>query len=40
MTDRLLQFLNPENFQLAWEKVAKNRGCAGVDKETLTSSSA
>ncbi|NJN31009.1 MAG: CRISPR-associated endonuclease Cas1, partial [Synechococcales cyanobacterium RM1_1_8] len=29
------QFLSPENFWAAWEKVAKNRGCAGVDDETI-----
>lgn len=25
-----------ENFELAWDKVAANRGCAGVDGETIT----
>jgi CRISPR-associated protein Cas1 len=29
------QFLSAENFQTAWEKVAKNNGCAGVDGETI-----
>jgi group II intron reverse transcriptase/maturase len=29
------QFLQPTNFQLAWEKVAENQGCAGVDGETI-----
>jgi CRISPR-associated protein Cas1 len=29
------RFLNPTNFQLAWEKVAANQGCAGVDGETI-----
>lgn len=33
--DRLHQFLNPINFQLAWEKVAANQGCAGVDRQTV-----
>ena len=32
---RLHQFLNPFNFELAWDKVATNRGCAGVDRETI-----
>lgn len=32
----LSAFLNQENFQLAWQKVAKNRGCAGVDGETVS----
>lgn len=31
----LAAFLNLENFQLAWQKIAKNRGCAGVDGETI-----
>ncbi|MEO0887133.1 MAG: CRISPR-associated endonuclease Cas1 [Cyanobacteria bacterium J06648_10] len=35
MGDRLIQFLAPENFELAWDKVATNNGCAGVDKETI-----
>ncbi|MEL6354787.1 MAG: CRISPR-associated endonuclease Cas1 [Cyanobacteria bacterium J06627_28] len=35
MNDRLTNFLNPENFELAWDKVATNRGCAGVDRETI-----
>ncbi|MEM9119717.1 MAG: group II intron reverse transcriptase/maturase [Cyanobacteria bacterium P01_F01_bin.56] len=29
-------FLHPTNFELAWDKVATNRGCAGVDRETIT----
>ncbi|NEP19940.1 MAG: CRISPR-associated endonuclease Cas1, partial [Leptolyngbya sp. SIO4C1] len=29
------RFLAPENFELAWDKVAANRGCAGVDRETI-----
>ena len=33
--NRLVQFLKPENFELAWDKVATNNGCAGVDRETI-----
>lgn len=29
------EFLSLENFQHAWEKVAENRGCAGVDGESI-----
>jgi RNA-directed DNA polymerase len=29
------KFLELSNFQRAWEKVAENRGCAGVDGETI-----
>jgi CRISP-associated protein Cas1 len=29
------KFLSPENFQLAWERVAAKNGCAGVDRETV-----
>ena len=29
------QFLNFANFRAAWEKVATNQGCAGVDGETI-----
>lgn len=29
------EFLKLSNFQRAWEKVAENRGCAGVDGETI-----
>lgn len=29
------RFLAAENFELAWDKVATNRGCAGVDRETI-----
>jgi CRISPR-associated protein Cas1 len=29
------RFLSPQNFQQAWEEVAANRGCAGVDGETI-----
>ena len=28
-------FLAMENFELAWDKVASNAGCAGVDGETV-----
>jgi CRISPR-associated protein Cas1 len=28
-------FLNPSNFELAWDRVASNQGCAGVDGETI-----
>ncbi|MEM1253273.1 MAG: CRISPR-associated endonuclease Cas1 [Cyanobacteria bacterium P01_H01_bin.21] len=31
----LSDFLNLKNFQLAWRRVAKNKGCAGVDGETV-----
>ncbi|MBE9127495.1 MULTISPECIES: group II intron reverse transcriptase/maturase [unclassified Coleofasciculus] len=34
-TTILDEFLRLENFQRAWEKVAENRGCAGVDGETI-----
>lgn len=34
--DRIVNdFLDLINFQRAWEKVAENRGCAGVDGETI-----
>ena len=33
--DCLIQFLDPGNFQRAWDKVANNGGCAGVDRETV-----
>jgi CRISPR-associated protein Cas1 len=29
------KFLSPENFQLAWERVAAKNGCAGVDRESV-----
>ena len=35
MADRLVQFLAPDNFEQAWQKVAANNGCAGVDRETI-----
>lgn len=31
----LAAFLNLENFLMAWQKVARNKGCAGVDGETV-----
>ena len=31
----LERFLGPDNFWQAWEKVAANRGCAGVDRQTI-----
>jgi CRISP-associated protein Cas1 len=37
MIDIASQFLDINNFQRAWEKVAANRGCAGVDGETIDS---
>ena len=37
MTDIASRFLDINNFQRAWEKVAGNRGCAGVDGETIDS---
>ncbi|MEO1389805.1 MAG: reverse transcriptase domain-containing protein, partial [Cyanobacteria bacterium J06634_6] len=36
MDARLFQFLAAENFERAWDKVAANNGCAGVDRETVT----
>ncbi len=35
MTNIVGEFLDLSNFQRAWEKVAENRGCAGVDGETI-----
>ena len=35
MKDYLFEFLTPGNFELAWDKVAANQGCAGVDRETI-----
>ena len=29
------EFLDFNNFETAWQKVAKNKGCAGVDGETI-----
>lgn len=37
MTDIISKFLSINNFERAWEKVAQNRGCAGVDAETINS---
>jgi len=37
MIDIAHRFLDINNFQQAWEKVAQNRGCAGVDGETIDS---
>ena len=37
MIDIASRFLDINNFQRAWEKVADNRGCAGVDGETIDS---
>ncbi|MBO3460373.1 CRISPR-associated endonuclease Cas1 [Aetokthonos hydrillicola Thurmond2011] len=37
MTDIISQFLDINNFQRAWEKVAGNRGGAGIDGETIDS---
>lgn len=37
MTRIVDEFLDLSNFQRAWEKVAENRGCAGVDGETIDS---
>lgn len=33
--DLLSRFLAADNFQLAWNHVAANQGCAGVDGETI-----
>lgn len=35
MIDIISQFLNLNNFQAAWEKVAANRGSGGIDGETI-----
>ena len=35
MTDWLAQFLNPENFEAAWQKIYRKGSCAGVDGETV-----
>lgn len=37
MIDITSNFLDLNNFQRAWSKVAENRGCAGVDRETISS---
>lgn len=36
MIDIANRFLDINNFQRAWEKVAEKRGCAGVDGETIS----
>ena len=36
MQELYYQFLDSANFQLAWKAVATNRGCAGVDGDTIT----
>lgn len=36
MIDIASRFLDINNFQRAWEKVAEKRGCAGVDGETIS----
>jgi CRISP-associated protein Cas1 len=35
MTDWLAQFLNPENFEAAWQKIYRKGSGAGVDGETV-----
>lgn len=35
MNQQLKKFLSAENFEAAWRKVASNKGCAGVDGETI-----
>lgn len=35
MANLIDQLLQRSNFDQAWAKVAKNRGCAGVDQETI-----
>ncbi|MCY7279186.1 MAG: hypothetical protein LH702_36975 [Phormidesmis sp. CAN_BIN44] len=30
------QFLTSENFQIAWDRVRQNNGCARVDGETVS----
>lgn len=35
MTTLWDKFVAPDNFHLAWDKVASNRGCAGVDRQTI-----
>jgi CRISPR-associated protein Cas1 len=35
MKSPLDTFLSTENFEAAWRKVASNKGCAGVDGETI-----
>ena len=35
MTDLEAEFLDFQNFDRAWQKIANNRGCAGIDGETI-----
>lgn len=35
MIDSISEFLDFSNFDRAWQKVAENKGCAGVDGETI-----
>ena len=35
MDASLVAFLKLENFQVAWLRVLRNNGCAGVDGETV-----
>ena len=35
MDASLVAFLSPDNFQVAWLRVLRNNGCAGVDGETV-----
>ena len=35
MSKRFRQLLGLDNFQRAWEQVAANQGCAGVDQQTI-----
>ena len=32
---KIENFLSPDNFQQAWEKVARKKGCAGIDNQTI-----
>ena len=35
MTIDIEEFLSLFNFQQAWSKVKENKGCAGIDNETI-----
>jgi retron-type reverse transcriptase len=35
VTDLEAEFLDFQNFDRAWQKIADNRGCAGIDGETI-----